>query len=88
VGGWVGVRSRPPYPPPFNYKKKADYLLFKQAWELINQKIHLTLEGLNQIVSIRAAMNLGLTETLKSEFPSCIPAIRPLIKDQKINDPY
>lgn len=73
---------------PLITQKKADYLLFKQAWELINQKIHLTSEGLNQIVNIRAAMNLGLTETLKREFPAYIPVVRPLIQDQKINDPY
>ncbi len=73
---------------PLITQKKADYLLFKQAWELINQKRHLTSEGLNQIVNIRAAMNLGLTDTLKREFPAYIPVVRPLIQDQKIKDPY
>ena len=73
---------------PLITQKKADFLLFKQAWELISQKGHLTSEGLNQIVNIRAAMNLGLTETLKREFPAYIPVARPLIQDQKIKDPY
>ena len=53
---------------PLITQKQADYLLFKQAMELINRKKHLTMEGLNQIVNIRAAMNLGLTDKLKKKF--------------------
>lgn len=72
---------------PLITQKQADYLLFKQAWELISQKVHLITEGLKQIVNIRAAMNLGLTDTLKSEFPTYIPVVRPLIQNKKILDP-
>jgi len=49
--------------------KCGDFILLKSAVELINQKKHLTIEGLQEIVSIRAAMNLGLTETLIESFP-------------------
>lgn len=71
---------------PLITQKQADFLLFKRAWILINNKVHLTLEGLNQIVNIRAAMNKGLTDTLIREFPDYIPMIRPLIQDRNILD--
>jgi len=34
----------------------------------MNNKAHLTLEGLKQIVNIKASMNLGLSDILKSEY--------------------
>jgi hypothetical protein len=42
---------------PLISKKRADFILFKSAVELINNKQHLTLEGLNKIVAIKASMN-------------------------------
>lgn len=38
-------------------KKCSDYKLLKQAFQLVQRKEHLTSEGLQEIVSIRAAMN-------------------------------
>ena len=56
----------------YNYplltKKYADFLLFKSAVFLLKDKKHLTLDGLNEIVNIRASMNKGLTETLTNNF--------------------
>jgi len=49
---------------PLKTKKWADYLLFKKAIRLIQQKKHLTKQGLRKIVAIRASMNLGLSEKL------------------------
>lgn len=73
---------------PLLTKKAADFLLFKQVIELINNKAHLTVEGLNQIVNIKASMNLGLSEMLKSEFPEYAPVERPVINcDNAILDP-
>jgi hypothetical protein len=40
----------------------ADFILFKQVVNLMNNKAHLTLEGLKQIVNIKALMNLGLSD--------------------------
>ena len=34
----------------------------------MNHKKHLTLEGLQEIVNIRASMNLGLSDELKKRF--------------------
>jgi hypothetical protein len=54
---------------PLLTQKSADFFLFKQVIDLINNKVHLTVEGLNQIVNLKASMNLGLSDMLKSEFP-------------------
>ena len=49
-------------------KKASDYILFKQAVNLMKEKIHLTKEGLQQIVNIKASINNGLSDKLKLEF--------------------
>jgi hypothetical protein len=67
-------------------QKKADYILFKSVVDSINRSEHLTFEGLNKIVAIRASMNLGLTTTLKESFPNVTPILRPLIINQEIPD--
>lgn len=61
---------------PLLTKKAADFLLFKQAITLVNNKAHLTVEGLNQIVNIKTSMNLGLSNMLKSEFAGYTPSFR------------
>lgn len=73
---------------PLITQKLADYLLFKNAVELINRKEHLTLEGLNQIVSIRATMNNGLTGILIKSFPNVTPMARPCLPNRETPDPY
>lgn len=59
-------------------KKLSDYVFFKEALNLISNKQHLTLAGLHVIVAIKAAINLGLSERLKTAFPNIVPRIRPL----------
>lgn len=73
---------------PLITQKWADYQLFKQVFELIKCKQHLTTEGLLKIVSIRASINRGLTEELKAAFPDVIPAPTPRIGDIEIKDPH
>ena len=41
---------------PLITKKRADYELFKQALLLIQNKEHLTIEGLQKIVAIKASL--------------------------------
>jgi hypothetical protein len=53
-------------------------MLFSSAIKLIIQKKHLSLEGINEIISVRASMNLGLTDTLKENFPNIKPAGKPI----------
>jgi hypothetical protein len=47
---------------PLLTQKAADFILFKQVVNLMNDKAHLTLEGLNQIVNIKASINLWLSQ--------------------------
>jgi hypothetical protein len=57
--------------------------------ELVNNKAHLTLKGLEKMVNIKASMNLGLSDILISEFPGYIPVERPVIKNENvILNPY
>lgn len=74
---------------PLLTQKAADFLLLKKAVELVNNKAHLTLEGLEKIVNIKASMNLGLSDMLISEFPGYVPVERPVINnDNVILNPY
>jgi hypothetical protein len=69
---------------PLLTKKLADFILFKQAVKLIINKTHLTVEGLYQIINIKAAMNLGLSDLLKYEFNKFTPVERPVINTEHI----
>jgi len=72
-------------------QKGADFILFKQIVDLMENKAHLTIEGINKIINIKAAMNLGLSELLKSEFKDFILTPlweRPIIQTEIISDPY
>ena len=73
---------------PLITQKRADFELLKLIVEMMSRKEHLTIEGLQQIVNIRASMNKGLSPELKMAFPNTIPVKRPLIVDQEIKDPY
>jgi hypothetical protein len=67
-------------------QKLADYILFKQAVKLIEQKEHLTREGLLKLVGIKASVNWGLSDKFKESFSGVIPVARPLIQCTKIED--
>lgn len=51
---------------PLLTKKAADFILFKEVVEMFHNKAHLSIQGLNQIINIKASMNLGLSDFLKS----------------------
>jgi uncharacterized alkaline shock family protein YloU len=56
----------------------------------MNTKGHLTSEGLQKIVNIKASMNNGLSgmsSELKEAFPNIVNIPRPLIDSFKIQDP-
>jgi len=76
---------------PLLTQKGADFILFKQIVDLMENKAHLTIEGINKIINIKTAMNLGLSELLKSEFKDFILSPlgeRPIIKTEIISNPY
>ena len=67
-------------------KKLADYILFKQAVELVQEKEHLTKDGLLKLVSIKASLNWGLSEKSKESFPGVIPVTKPSLGSIEIKD--
>jgi hypothetical protein len=72
---------------PLITQKWADYQLFKRAFDIIESKEHLTIEGLKKLVAIKASINSGLSDTLKAAFPDITPAARPLVVKQEIQNP-
>ena len=55
----------------------------------MNNKEHLTLDGLQKILCIKGSLNLGLSYEIeiKTNFPNISPIERPLMVDHKIIDP-
>lgn len=72
---------------PLITQKRVDYELCKRIFEIMQRKEHLTLEGIEKIVALKASLNLGLSEELKVAFPSVTLVQRLIIKDQKIFGP-
>ena len=71
---------------PLLTQKKADFLLFKQATELLLKKSHLTMEGLQELVNIKSSMNLGISNDLKLSFINTVPTQRLINKPINIPD--
>ena len=74
---------------PLQSVKSVDYLLWKQCIHLMATKEHLTQSGLEKIISIKAALNLGNSELLRVTFPDVQPIERPsyIITEESLN-PY
>ena len=53
----------------------------------MKNKVHLSSEGLKKIINIKASMNLGLSDFLKSEFIDFTPVERQVINTEIIPDP-
>jgi hypothetical protein len=63
---------------PLITQKFGDYMLFKEAYNLINNKEHLTNVGLLKLIALKASSNWGLNQTLKEAYPNIIPSTRTL----------
>lgn len=72
---------------PLITEKKADFILFKQIINKVIEGEHLSAKGLQEIVNIRASINLGLSDSLKTIFPDTIPVTRPQIENTTIPHP-
>ena len=68
-------------------KKAADFMCFTKIVELMSNNAHLKTEGLHKIINIKASMNLGLSDVLKSEFINITPVDRPIILTKIIPEP-
>ena len=55
---------------------------------MLLNKEHLTIKGLNKIISVKASINKGLPEELKADFSLCVPVIRPTGVIKNIPNPY
>ncbi len=64
---------------PLKTQKYADYLLFKEVVMMMQRREHLTIEGLQKIINIRASINKGLSTLLKEAFPNTVAVPRPLL---------
>jgi len=74
---------------PLISQKWSDYQLFRQAFQIVNRKEHLSIEGLKKILSLKASMNKGgLSDKLKGALPNIIPVQRPLSELPTNISPY
>ena len=67
--------------------KWGDYKLFSEGILLLKNKIHLTKEGFEKILRIKAGINLGLSDELSLNFPQIKPVSKPLISYTDNIDP-
>lgn len=72
---------------PLITQKWSDFQLWKEAFERIKRGEHLNLEGFKKLVELKASINKGLSDSLKTAFPDVLPVERPKVKDQLISDP-
>jgi len=63
---------------PLITEKFKDYRIFKEIVGIFQRKEHLTQEGLEKILALKANLNLGLSAELKAAFPNTVPVKRPL----------
>lgn len=73
---------------PLMTQKRADYLLFREIIFKMSRKEHLE-GGIQEVVNLKASLNLGLSETDLKAFPETRPVPRPLVEpsSQIIPDP-
>jgi LAGLIDADG endonuclease len=72
---------------PLLTQKSADFILFTKIVKFMNNKVHLTEDGLQQIINIRASMNIGLSDLQKFEFSNYNLVARPIISSTEIQNP-
>lgn len=68
--------------------KLSDFLIFKQCFEIIKQREHLTEKGLLRLIGLKSSLNWGLSDNLKEAFPKVAIVNRPEYKFNFIPDPY
>ena len=75
---------------PLITQKLSDYKIFNLVFGLIKQKKHLKKKGFQEILSLKASFNNGLSEELKFVFPNIIPTLRPKTITPKLKtiDPH
>jgi len=72
---------------PLLTQKANDFKMFKEVVILMSNKAHLSIGGLNQIINLKASMNLGLSDLLKLEFKDFSSIEKQIINTNNIPDP-
>lgn len=70
---------------PLKTQKLADYLLWKEIVTIMGKGDHLTKNGVQNIINLRASLNLGLSDTLNLSFPNSIAVPRPEVELLPLN---
>lgn len=70
---------------PLITNKYADFILFKEICSIILENKHNTPDGLQKIINNKAALNWGLSENLKENFPLTLPTPRPQVPSRMEN---
>ena len=66
-------------------QKRIDYLLFKEAFEILSNKLHLTTEGLQKLFEIKTILNTGTSQFLaykavaNKELNNHIDSVKPTV---------
>lgn len=68
--------------------KLCDFLIFKQCYYLMQQKLHLTQIGLEKIIALKCNHNEGLSDELSQAFPNIVPVPRPDYHFNGIPNPF
>jgi hypothetical protein len=66
----------------------ADYLLFREAFFLVDNQLTLNEVGLLRFAALSQASNYGVKASILNKFPNVTPAIRPTFKTPLILDPW
>lgn len=71
---------------PLLTRKRISFLLFKDIVRLIGKKSHLTLDGAQSIINMRASMNNGVTENFIKKYPNTVPVDLPKVNPLSVTD--
>ena len=72
---------------PLITQKRGDFELFRQAYYMILNKEHLSMEGFQNYLNLRASINGGkLLQAIQAEFPDTVPLPRPSFVFEGIPD--
>jgi len=69
-------------------QKRADYEIFTQIAKLLENKQHMNCKGLQDIVNLKASLNLGLKDKNKTYFPNTIPVPKHTVPFKGIPDSF
>jgi len=74
---------------PLLSEKQIDYELIKKAFNIIYNKEHLTQNGLNKVIALKACLKRGLPSDISLAFSDVILIDRPRVNNMDVKiDPY